>query len=113
MSTDFLPYRERTGPQHRVYVIRVERVDETVTWDYYVGYTNLYLRERWDRYQDLTGSVSTSFRRGQVRAVEYAYDLMDGWGPYETREQGLQAEGDLARTLHRAGYAVYSDRMKH
>jgi len=111
MESTFTPHNERTGPQHRVYVIRVERLDEAITWDYYVGYTNLYLRERWQRYEQLTDTVSKFFRRGQVRAIGYEYDLMKGWGPYDAKEDGLQAEGDLARALRDAGYAVHSDRL--
>lgn len=111
MGTDFLPYRERTGPQHRVYVIKVESLDEAIPWDNYVGYTTLYLRERWQRYQDLNGKVSKYFRKRQVRARHFEYDLMNGWGPYETKEEGLQAEGELARHLLAAGYAVYSDQL--
>lgn len=113
MTSEFPPFHERTGPQHRVYVIEVERIDESITWDLYVGSTNLYLRERWQRYEQVTDTVSKYFRRGQVRAVGYRYDLMKGWGPYETKEQALDAEGELALALEAAGWAVYSDRLRH
>lgn len=113
MSNNFLPFEERTGPQHRVYVIEVERIDPAIRWDLYVGSTNLYLRERWQRYEQLTSTVSKYFRRGQVRAVRYRYDLIAGWGPYDTHEQALEAEGRLAASLERSGHAVHSDRLKH
>ena len=113
MSNDFPPHHERTGPQHRVYVIEVERVDPAITWDFYVGSTGLYLRERWERYEQLTDKVSKYFRRGQVKALRYRYDLMKGWGPYDTHDECLQAEGDLAVALQLAGFSVYSDRLKH
>ena len=68
MTSDFPAHHERTGPQHRVYVIEVERLDPAITWDYYVGSTGQYLRERWQRYEQLTAKVSKYFRRGaQVR----------------------------------------------
>ena len=113
MTSPFPPFHERKGPQHRVYVVAVERVDPAITWDLYVGSTNLYLRERWQRYENLTDKVSQYFRHGKVRAIGYRYDLMDGWGPYETREEALEKEGALATSLQRDGYSVYSDRLKY
>lgn len=113
MTSEFPAFHERTGPQHRVYVIEVERLDPSITWDLYVGSTNLYLRERWERYEQLTDTVSKYFRRGQVRALGYRYDLMKGWGPYDSKEECLVAEGALAAQLQRDGYAVYSDRLKY
>lgn len=107
----FIPFNERKGPQHRVYVIEVKVVDESIPWNFYVGYTNLYLLERWKRYEDLSGSVSKYFRKGQVVALKFRYDLMKGWGPYHTKDEGYQAEGELARSLSSAGFKVYSDKL--
>lgn len=109
---DFPPHHERKGPQHRVYVIEVEPLDPSITWTLYVGYTNLYLRERWKRYEDLSDSVSRYFRNGHVRALRYRYDLAEGWGPYEDKDTALEAEGDLALALCEAGYGAYSDQLK-
>jgi len=108
----FPPHSKRKGPQHRVYVIEVEVVGESIPWNLYVGYTNLYLQERWERYQTLSGTVSRYFRRGQVVAKEFRFDLMKGWGPYDTRDEGIWAEGELALTLSKAGHKVYSDQLK-
>ena len=108
----FPPHNERKGPQHRVYVIEVEAIDKSISWTLYVGYTNLYLRERWERYESLSDRVSKFFRKGQVVALAYRFDLMDGWGPYDTKAEGLWAEGELALTLTRAGHNVYSDQPK-
>jgi len=105
-------HSKRKGPQHRVYVIEVEVVDESIPWNLYVGYTNLYLRERWKKYEDLSDSVSKYFRKGRVVALKFRYDLMKGWGPYETNEEGIWAEGELALTLLKAGHKVYSDQLK-
>jgi hypothetical protein len=108
----FPPHSKREGPQHRVYVIEVEVVEESIPWNLYVGYTNLYLRERWERYEDLSDSVSKYFRKGHVVALKFRYDLMKGWGPYDTQEDGMWAEGELALTLMKAGHKVYSDQLK-
>jgi hypothetical protein len=109
---EFPPHHGRTGPQHRVYVIEVEVVDPQIAWTLYVGYTNLYLRERWIRYEQRADSVSRYFRDGRVIPVRYRYDLTKGWGPYATRDEGVRAEGDLALALEQAGFAVYSDQLK-
>jgi len=108
----FPPHNERNGPQHRVYVIEVEVVDESILWNLYVGYTSLYLQERWERYEALAESVSKYFRKGQVVALKFRYDLMKDWGPYATRDEGILAEGELALTLSKAGHNVYSDQLK-
>ena len=108
----FPPHKERDGPQHRVYVIEVEVVDESIPWNFYVGYTNLHLQERWERYEALANSVSKYFRKGQVVALKFRYDLMKDWGPYATRDEGIWAEGELALMLSKAGYNVYSDQLK-
>ena len=99
-------------PQHRVYVIEVERLDPTVDWDYYVGYTNNFFKVRWEKYVDLVpNSVSGYFRHGKVKALGYRYDLMKGWGPYETKQAGELAEGDLALYLEDLGYRTYTDKL--
>jgi len=108
----FPPHGKRKGPQHRVYVIEVEVVDESIPWNFYVGYTNLYLRERWERYEALSDSVAKYFRKGDVIALKFRYDLMKGWGPYKTKDEGLWAEGELALKLLKAGHKVYSDQLK-
>jgi hypothetical protein len=108
----FPPHSKRDGPQHRVYVIEVDVVDESIAWNLYVGYTNLYLRERWEKYENLSASVSKYFRRGQVVALKFRYDLTKGWGPYKTKDEGLWAEGELALKLLKGGHKVYSDQLK-
>lgn len=110
--TTFPPFNQREGPQHRVYVIEVEVMDKSIPWNLYVGYTNLYLRERWKKYEELSASVSKYFRSGKVVAREFRYDLMKGWGPYNTKEEGIWAEGELAFTLSREGFKVYSEQLK-
>ncbi len=107
----FPPHCKRKGPQHRVYVIEVEVVAESIPWNLYVGYTNLYVLERWERYEALSDSVAKYFRKGDVVALEFRYDLMKGWGPYKTNK-GLWAEGELALKLLKAGHKVYSDQLK-
>ncbi len=109
---EFPPHSERKGPQHRVYVVEVERLSTTVPFDLYVGSTHLYLRERWERYERLH-KVSWYFRYGHAKALHYRYDLMDGWGPYMTEAEALSAEGELAYSLQQAGYDVYSDRLQY
>ena len=108
----FPPHGKRKGPQHRVYVIEVEVVDESIPWNLYVGYTNLYLRERWKKYEELSDTVSKYFRKDRVVALKFRYDLMKDWGPYDTKEEGIWAEGELALTLLKAGQKVYSDQLK-
>ena len=87
-------------------------MDKSIPWNLYVGYTNLYLRERWKKYEELSASVSKYFRSGKVVAREFRYDLMKGWGPYNTKEEGIWAEGELAFTLSREGFKVYSEQLK-
>ena len=84
-------------------MIEVEIVHKSIPWNLYVGYTNLYLRERWKRYEELSPSVSKFFRSGKVIALEFRYDLTKGWGPYDTKEEGIWAEGALVLTLSRGG----------
>ncbi len=100
------------GPQHRVYVIEVKVIDPKISWTLYVGYTNLYLRERWQRYIEMLDKIFKYFRTHRVEATHFRYDLMDRWGPYETREEAIMAEGDLPLALQKLGHAVYSDQLK-
>ena len=101
------------GPQHRVYVIEVKHLQPGIDWDYYVGYTNNFLKVRWEKYEQLADSVAKVFRDRKVKALEYRYDLMKGWGPYATKELGEIAEGDLALYLEDRGYRTYSNELKH
>jgi hypothetical protein len=87
-------------------------VHKSIPWNLYVGYTNLYLRERWKRYEELSPSVSKFFRSGKVIALEFRYDLTKGLGPYDTKEEGIWAEGALALTLSRGEHEIYSEQLK-
>ena len=109
--TGFTPHADRTGPQFRVYVIEVQRLTPDATFDFYVGSTGNYLRERWANYEQ-NKKVSKHFRNGHVQALDYRYDLMQGWGPYMTRDEAEKAEGELAYSLKQQGLQVYSDRLK-
>lgn len=98
---------------HHVYVIRVERLTSTGTFDYYVGSTGQTLEDKWKRYQTLSSKrLSSHFLKGHVRAVALETTLMKGWGPYESDELAKFAEGELALHLQDRGYAVYSDELK-
>ena len=69
----------------------------------YVGETERTVLERLGAHltNKLTGSRKV---RKHFRAIRF--DLFEGWGPYETESDALRAEGDLARSLREAGFAV-------
>ena len=98
--------------EFNVYAIEVKVIDSKVDWNFYVGYTERTLDQRWLTYTELGRSVSKFFRNDRVHALAYRKDLMKGWGPYDTKDEALIAEGDFALHLKDRGYRVYSDMLK-
>ena len=97
--------------RYTLYVIEVERLDPSLRFDFYVGYTSSSLERRLAQHQAAGDKAWRQFKNGRGRAVRIRYDLMEGLPKFRTEEVAKAAEGTLARVISTNVGRAYSDRV--
>ncbi len=103
---------KKSDPRYSIYVIEVEKLDQNLKYDFYVGSTGNPVRYRFAQHVPDHKFAARIFRNSRARAKCLRWDLMLELPMFHSKEAAENAEGLLAKALHKAGWVVNSDRLE-
>lgn len=103
---------KKSDPRYSVYVIEVEKLDPNLKYDFYVGSTGNPVRYRFAQHVPDHKFAARIFRNSRARAKCLRWDMMLEFPMFHSKEAAEQAEGHIAKALHKAGWDVNSDRLE-
>ncbi len=103
---------KKSDPRYSIYVIEVEKLDPNLKYDFYVGSTGNPVRYRFAQHVPDHKFAARIFRNSRARAKCLRWDLMLELPMFHSKEAAENAEGLLAKALHKAGWVVNSDRLE-
>ncbi len=95
-----------------VYIIEIQKIDQSLNYDFYVGSTGNPVRHRFAQHVPEHKFAARIFRNSRARAKCLRWDMMLELPKFHTKDAAEKAEGLVAKALYKAGWEVNSDRLE-